>query len=315
VRDPTASDDPVLMGFASDSSPNVVCTDSVLAALMCCPKSVFSWDIVITKKGNHLVFDKRPGGPLDLLTVNENAAEPPVEAEKDQNINSHDALSFEATAINKNFNEQVVSDENIDFVNSNPFVPEHVTNLESIQSRAYRYRKWNLDGINLYLRTTIHCVDTGNNVLKMDLTNPVPDTVFSNTFALNEFDYKAAGSGGALSWRKKLDNQRGSVFVCEMKNNSHKLAKWAVQSILSGVDMVHIGFCSRQSTKDRKRHTILGVNSLKPNDFIDQINFDYGNAWGIAKTVIDICMELGDGKYVLLKDPEKPVLILYSVGE
>merc|ERR1712000_604822 len=47
--------------------------------------------------------------------------------------------------------------------------------------------------------------------------------------ALNEFDSKAQGSGGALDWRSKLVTQRGAVVATEMKNNSCKLRDFANQ--------------------------------------------------------------------------------------
>jgi translation initiation factor 3 subunit D len=38
-----------------------------------------------------------------------------------------------------------------------------------------------------------------------------------------------------------------------------------------------------------------------------------GNCWGVLRAIVDLCLKLGDGKYVLLKDPNKPLLSLYSV--
>jgi translation initiation factor 3 subunit D len=58
---------------------------------------------------------------------------------------------------------------------------------------------------------------------------------------LNEFDSRAQGAGGAPDWRSKLDSQRGAVVATEMKNNSCKLARWAVQSILAGAEVLKIG--------------------------------------------------------------------------
>ena len=40
---------------------------------MCAKSSVYSWDVVFTRQGDKLFIDKRDGGPLDLLTVNETA--------------------------------------------------------------------------------------------------------------------------------------------------------------------------------------------------------------------------------------------------
>jgi translation initiation factor 3 subunit D len=53
---------------------------------------------------------------------------------------------------------------------------------------------------------------------------------------------------------------------------------------------------------------------LKPNDFVKQIAFNLGNGWGIVKAIIDVCFKLPDGKYILLRDPVKPALVLYLVS-
>lgn len=52
---------------------NVFATDAILATLMCCTRSVNSWDIIVQRVGNKLFFDKRDnsdfGEPLrDLQT-------------------------------------------------------------------------------------------------------------------------------------------------------------------------------------------------------------------------------------------------------
>lgn len=46
----------------------VFATDTILATLMCSPRSMYSWDIVIQKVGNKLFLDKRDAS-FDLLTV------------------------------------------------------------------------------------------------------------------------------------------------------------------------------------------------------------------------------------------------------
>lgn len=84
----------------------VFITDSLLTTLMCAPRSVYSWDIVATRAGDKLFFDKRDGSNLDLLTVAETAPDPLPE-DKDA-INGVQQLSLEATAINQNFSQQVL---------------------------------------------------------------------------------------------------------------------------------------------------------------------------------------------------------------
>lgn len=50
---------------------------------------------------------------------------------------------------------------------------------------------------------------------------------------------------------------------------------------------------------------MLGVQSYKPTEFANQINLNDNNMWAILKNIIDICMALEPGTYVLLKDPNK----------
>ena len=81
-------------------------TDTILAALMTCARSVYTWDIIVNRVGDKLYFDKREGCPIDFLSVSETAAEPPVEDLKDP-LNNPDPLSEEATKINLFFSQQV----------------------------------------------------------------------------------------------------------------------------------------------------------------------------------------------------------------
>ena len=71
--------------------------------------------------------------------------------------------------------------------------------------------------------------------------------------ALNEFDLKAT------DWRKKLESQRGAVLAFETKNNKNKIAKWTVGALLSGAEMIKLGYVSRAGPKDNQNHVILGT--------------------------------------------------------
>lgn len=64
-------------------------------------------------------------------------------------------------------------------------------------------------------------------------------------------------------------------------------------------------YVSRYHVKDSARHVILGTQQFKPNEFASQINLSMENAWGILRCVIDICRKLDEGKYLILKDPNK----------
>lgn len=43
------------------------------------------------------------------------------------------------------------------------------------------------------------------------------------------------------------------------------------------------------------------------------MNLNMANGWGIVRTIVDMCLKMGEGKYVLIKDPNKSVLRLYQV--
>ena len=60
----------------------------------------------------------------------------------------------------------------------------------------------------------------------------------------------------------------------------------------------------------------------KPREFAGQMNLNINNGWGIVRTIVDLIRshdneEEGDEetvkKYILVKDPNKPVLRLYGV--
>lgn len=74
-------------------------------------------------------------------------------------------------------------------------------------------------------------------------------------------------------------------------------------------------YVSRANPKDSSRHVVLGTQAYKPRDFMAQMNLSIANGWGIVKAVVDMCMLLSEGKYVLVKDPNKAILRVYSVPD
>ena len=300
--------------LAERKAARIFATDSILSVLMCAPRSVNSWDLILDRRGDQLFLDKREGGPYDYITVNENAADPPAESEDPSEINSPGSLSLEATYINQNFSSQVIQESTKPYTPSqNPFYsPEEET--EPLASCLYRYRKFDLsvseeDIMDLIVRTEVDAY-----IGKRDSLVTVK--------ALNEFDPRAQGGAGkALDWRKNLDMQKGAIVASEMKNNSAKLARWAVQGVLAGAETMKMGyanaFCnsscssdkpfiryiSRANPRDAQRHVIVGIQSYKPIDFARQMNVSLANGWGIVRTIADLVFKHPEGKYVLVKDP------------
>merc|ERR1719423_409908 len=174
---------------------------------------------------------------------------------------------------------------------------------QEVASVAYRYRKWDLgNGITLVCRCEHDAVMIG----------PNGENQFINIKSLNEWDSKLAHG---VDWRQKLDSQRGAVVATELKNNSCKLAKWTVGSLLAGSDQVKFGYVSRASPRDSTRHVILGTHQFKPSEFANQINLNLDNAWGILRCIVDTCMKLKEGKYLIMKDPNKPMIRIYDIPD
>ncbi|KAF6736742.1 Eukaryotic translation initiation factor 3 subunit D [Oryzias melastigma] len=297
----TTTDDPVIRKLAKTQG-NVFATDAILATLMCCTRSVNSWDIIVQRVGNKLFFDKRDSSDFDLLTVSETANEPPQD--EVNSFNSPRNLAMEATYINHNFSQQCLrmGGERYKFPNPNPFVEEDMDKSE-VASVAYRYRHWKLgEDIDLIVRCEHDGVMTGAN----------GEVSFINVKTLNEWDSRYCNG---VDWRQKLDSQRGAVLATELKNNSYKLARWTCCAMLAGSEYLKLGYVSRYHLKDSARHVILGTQQFKPNEFASQINLSMENAWGILRCVIDICRKLDEGKYLILKDPNKQVIRVYSLPD
>eukprot|EP00794_Sanderia_malayensis_P008906 gene8906-9858_t len=280
----TTTDDPIIRKLTSKG--NVFATDAIISTLMTCTRSVHSWDVVVQRVGNKLFFDKRDDSEFDLLTVYETAWDPPPE----EGINSASNLALEATFINQNFSQQCLkTGEKFSFENKNPFVEN---DNEPVASVGYRYRKFDLgDNINLIVRCEHDAV----------LQGPAGENLFINIKTVNEWDSKVSG----IAWRAKLDSQGGSVLATELKNNSCKLAKWTCSAILAGSEYLKLGYVSRITAIDSSKHAILGTQQFKPKEFADQIALNMDNGWGILRVIIDTCLKLPEGKYLILKDPNK----------
>ena len=314
----TTTDDPVLEKLAVDGAGQVFVTDTILAHLMTCTRSVYPWDIVVTKlPGNIFFFDKRDNSTFDYLTVQETAyAQPqPMEDEHGNNVNAPERLGLEATMINQNFSQQIVKKAGRkDMDLPNPFFDDDDeenpnSNMEPA-SVAFRYRSFAMESdMTVICRTELHGL--------------VKKTQYMTAFCLNEFSTTAAvgaPSATQISWRDKIDNQRGAVLATELKNNSFKFAKWTAQSILAGADQMKIGFVSRTNPKNSNDHVILGTQFYRPTDFAQQITLQEGQMWCMFRTFIAMIQKhksptdaTSTSKYVIMRDPNKPILRLYQV--
>lgn len=289
---------------------------------MTCPRSNYPWDIVVQKLPNGaLFFDKRDSSQFDYLTVNETANTTPstTKSEDDpEGINTPERLALEATMINQNFSQQILKSSGSnrkEFDLPNPFYDDEDVDGMQPASVAYRYRRFDLGGdVQIVCRTELHGIVKKN---KLDSSEVVDQ--YLTAFALNEYfdstkDTKSnTPAAGMINWREKLDSQRGAVVGSELKNNAFKIAKWTAQSILASADQMKIGFVSRAIPKNAHDHQILGTQFYRPKDFAQQITLNEGNMWGIMRMFINLFNDQPEGKYVIMRDPNKAQLKIYSV--
>jgi translation initiation factor 3 subunit D len=298
----------VIENFAVEGTGNVFATDAIIAQLMAASRSVYSWDIVIQKMNGMLFLDKRENSTFDLLSVSETAHEPPSTVgtgNDEEDINLPEKLSVEATMINQSFSQQVLKPDSEEGARktyeANPFFEEEEDTDAEPASVAYRYRKFTLGSVELVVRCELHA-----------WTLKRGEELTMTCHALNEWDSKFSGG---TEWRQKIDQQRGAVLATELKNNSCKLGRWAAQSILAGADLMKLGYVSRKSRTNPYEHSILATQFFKPKDLAVQIAMTLNQMWGVIKMICDLMMkdDKEDGKYVLLKDPNKPIMRLYAV--
>lgn len=292
----STTDDPNIREFAKGDA-NVFATDSILAALMCCQRSVYSFDVVVQRIGSKLFFDKRDDTEFDFLTVNETAFEPP-NADVDS-VDAPERLSMEATYLNRTVSQMLLKKKEAPykFAEENPFADDEEEGPTG--SVGYRYRKWQLGpDITLVARTEHDAA----------FKDREGRTGFMNIKTLNEWKLNPK-----MDWRQKLDSQRSAVLATELKNNACKIARWTISSMLAGSMQLRLAYASRSQPSDNSSHVLLGTQAFKPKDLAMQVNLNLKNGWAILKMLVETIMKYDDGKYVILKDPNKPVLRIYSV--
>ncbi|ORZ33459.1 eukaryotic translation initiation factor 3 subunit D [Catenaria anguillulae PL171] len=307
---PSTLEDPVLIELVETSAaggldkPTIFATDAILSQIMMAPRAVYSWDLVVTRLGEHvIVLDKRPG-ELDLASVNENANETPQDHPTDkEHPNNPGNIAIEATYINANYSQQVVDHDKRVSLGGEPPILQGVADEEK-PSAAYMYKKYSFeDYMDVIVRTEV------------DAVTEMPGgkggaTAMATVRALNQVPGLPGNTG---DWRKALDSQRGAVMATEMRNNTYKLARWITQALLAETDVLKVGFVARAAPRDVSRHTILGVTTYKPQEFATQMNLSMTQGFGVVYALMEAAVQQPPGKYVLLKDPNRQFLKLYQI--
>ena len=283
------SEDPSTVESTADTLV-VITTDSVASLLMACTRTLTPWDLVIERGAGGIIrLTRRPESQVDAVLVNETAADPPNP--EDAGANGAKSLAKEATRVNRDLIHQV---------------SKAAANNDHQQKRL---SAWNLgNGIRLLVQGSLHASARA-------LTSGEEQEVHLR--ALLEYDQLKSSSvttQSAMDWRQRLDTQRGAVLAYEIKNNNAQMARWVYQAILSSVPAIKLGFVSRTNSASRTqtRHHLLALLDLDPEDLAVQMSLNVPGGFGILRAIIEQCRGLPEGRYCLLRDPNKAVLRLYS---
>ncbi|KAL7678191.1 hypothetical protein ACOME3_004417 [Neoechinorhynchus agilis] len=168
-------------------------------------------------------------------------------------------------------------------------------------SLGYKYREFDIgNGIKVMVRCEIH--------------GYVEPRFLAHIRALTEWDSRYSDG---IDWKSNLDTRRGAVLATELKNNAFKFARWTATALLSNVDKLILGYVSRENPMDSTKHVIRAVQHLQPAQFARQINLNIDNGWGVLRFLVDFFLKDGKrpAKYIILRDPIKPVIKIYLVEE
>lgn len=276
-------EDAELMRLAKEHGAKIVTTDVAVTALMACARSQLPWDLRVWRDADSglIILDRRESfTQLDFPCICENAEEPPVH-DKDH-INGASNLAVEAARINAKL----------------PHVLATGTS-GSEEGECDRYVLWDLgDDLKMLVRCRINYFD-GSNAGVMR--------------ALLEYEPGRTGD-----WRSRLDTQRAAVVANEAKNNSAILSRWLLGAILGGVSVFKLAFVSRLAPRERTKHALLGLHEAEPHEAAFQLGIDVANGFGVLKALgkqlLQLCSSstCAANTYVLLRDPNKPLIRLYS---
>eukprot|EP00762_Andalucia_godoyi_P007225 ANDGO_08022.mRNA.1 Eukaryotic translation initiation factor 3 subunit D-1 len=284
-----ASSDPVLVKMQQeknpkDKTPTLYSTDAALTALMCAPRAVFSFDLVLRKEGNVLVLDKRDGSTLDLQTVNESDNFPPTNEDK-ASANSQDRLTAEATYVSQCFSQQALSEEAEDL---GPIPVGEATTGKPADVGFY-YRSFVLpDGTEVVYRTEVSSLVRERGETKRALLR-----------SLLEYDTPS-------KWAQELQKSRAGMLLTQIQRNLFVAARWASQAYLGDISTIKVAFVTRVGSSDK--HRILAVENWKPESIRSP-----QESYGVLAAVINAVRQQPDGLYLLFKPPAQSALVLYSL--
>lgn len=256
-------EDDKMIELVKEDAADIFMTDIVASTLMTISKSNYSFDLEIKKFDNKIFIDKRQSEDeeekltnlLNFQTVCENSVD--FQPYDDASVNGIKQLMQEAQKLNNSWTHFCQDkSKQIQFDEENPFVEDE----NQVASRVgYHYKIWKLQEKNVELgipekKVCIRCeIHTHTGKLKDN-----GEKQYMNVYALNEHNLDRS------NWRQTIEKSIITCFNRELTDNSFKISRWIVQSLLSDVDMIKFAFISRKNMADpTKKHCLLGTHTVK----------------------------------------------------
>ena len=102
-----------------------------------------------------------------------------------------------------------------------------------------------------------------------------------NVYALNEY------SLNRTNWRNQIDNSIINCLNKEVTDNSFKVSRWLIQSLLAEVDLIKFAFISRKDPSDNKKHVVIATHTVQTKSWAQQMNISMNNLWPIVKYICE----------------------------
>jgi len=291
----SALKDPILV--REEENADVFITSEIMSALMACTRSKLAFDIIVVKDEGKIKFDLRPESRLYQPTVDEGICRIVVKKKEDEARLRQ--WSEEAFTMERNMVEQLLEKKKQPqpLLERNPF--KHLISGKTA-SVAYSYKKWTLPEYSIICRCAFDAYDSDNDRTLIR--------------AATQHNYRA--SQGSLNWEKELDTKFGHIKTSEVKRNTFKYTRWAVEAMLADAATVNIGFVYRVPNT-AKQHCILKVYNCTKKEYCTKFgNVKANNLWAVLDYIITELRkeEVSDGHYIIVRDANKPLLRLYKTG-
>ena len=90
----------------------------------------------------------------------------------------------------------------------------------------------------------------------------------------------------------------------EITNNTFKITRWLVQSLLAGVQYIKFAFVGRKDPGLNSKHVVLATHTVKTEDWANQNNLKMDNLWSNISHLISIIDYESSGRAVPKVDGE-----------